>query len=57
MTRGVSGTGLGLYICRGLVEGMNGRMRVTSREGAGSTFSFELPVAQARVGLSVRPDE
>jgi signal transduction histidine kinase len=48
MTRGVSGTGLGLYICRGLVEGMNGRMRVTSREGAGSTFSFELPVAQAR---------
>ena len=48
MTRGVSGTGLGLYICRGLVEGMNGRMRVTSREGAGSTFSFELPVARTR---------
>jgi signal transduction histidine kinase len=48
MTRGVGGTGLGLYICRELVEGMNGRMWVTSREGAGSTFSFELPVALAR---------
>jgi signal transduction histidine kinase len=48
MTRGVGGTGLGLYICRELVEGMNGRMWVTSREGAGSTFSFELPVAGPR---------
>jgi signal transduction histidine kinase len=47
MTRGVGGTGLGLYICRELVAGMNGRMWVESREGAGSTFSFELPVAPA----------
>ena len=45
MTRGVGGTGLGLYISRELVRGMNGRMWVTSREGAGSTFSFELPIA------------
>jgi signal transduction histidine kinase len=45
MKGGVGGTGLGLYICRELVEGMHGRMWVTSREGAGSTFSFELPVA------------
>ena len=45
MTRGVGGTGLGLYICRELVEGMHGRMWVTSVEGEGSTFSFELPVA------------
>jgi signal transduction histidine kinase len=41
----VGGTGLGLYICRELVEGMQGRMWVTSAEGEGSTFSFELPVA------------
>jgi signal transduction histidine kinase len=45
MTRGVGGTGLGLYICRELVEGMHGRMWVTSTEGEGSTFAFELPAA------------
>jgi PAS domain S-box-containing protein len=45
MTRGVGGTGLGLYICRGLIRRMDGRISVESREGAGSTFSFELPVA------------
>ena len=45
MTRGVGGTGLGLYISRELVEGMRGQMWVTSTEGEGSTFSFELPAA------------
>ena len=45
MTRGVGGSGLGLYICREIVQHMNGRIWVTSREGAGSTFTFELPVA------------
>ena len=45
MTRGVGGTGLGLYICRELVQRMDGRIWVTSREGEGSTFSFDLPLA------------
>ena len=45
MTRGIGGTGLGLYICRELVQAMSGRIWVASREGGGSTFSFELPVA------------
>jgi len=42
---GAGGTGLGLFIARGLVTAMGGRIWVASREGEGSRFSFELPVA------------
>jgi signal transduction histidine kinase len=45
LSRGVEGTGLGLYICRQLVQQMDGRIWVRSREGQGSTFAFELPTA------------
>jgi PAS domain S-box-containing protein len=45
LTRGVGGTGLGLYICRALVHRMNGRIWLDSRENVGSTFAFELPTA------------
>jgi signal transduction histidine kinase len=47
MTRGVGGSGLGLYICKGLVERMNGEIWVKSEPGRGSTFIFELPLAAA----------
>jgi len=42
---GQRGTGLGLFIARGLVTAMGGRIWVESREGEGSTFAFELPAA------------
>ncbi|HEX6951372.1 MAG TPA: GAF domain-containing protein [Gaiellaceae bacterium] len=41
------GTGLGLFIARGLVTAMGGRIWVSSREGEGSRFAFELPAAVA----------
>jgi PAS domain S-box-containing protein len=42
---GQGGTGVGLFIARGLVTAMGGRIWVESREGEGSTFAFELPAA------------
>jgi PAS domain S-box-containing protein len=44
---GGQGTGLGLFLVRGLVTAMGGRIWVTSEEGAGSRFTFELPLAGA----------
>jgi signal transduction histidine kinase len=43
-TKGVGGSGLGLYICRELVERMEGRLWVESEPGVGSRFAVELPV-------------
>ncbi len=40
----VSGSGLGLYICRLIAEGHGGRIWVESEPGHGSTFSLLLPL-------------
>ena len=37
------GTGLGLYVCKGLVERLNGKLEVDSLPGKGSTFRLLLP--------------
>jgi signal transduction histidine kinase len=50
--RGIGGSGLGLYISRELVRTMHGRIWVESDAGKGSTFTFELPLAE-RVTVSV----
>jgi len=47
LTRQHQGSGLGLSICRGIVEGHGGRIWVKSEPGKGATFYASLPAAQS----------
>jgi signal transduction histidine kinase len=42
----VSGTGIGLYLVRQVVEGHGGQVSVMSQPGKGTAFEIDLPVAQ-----------
>ena len=43
LNRFVQGTGLGLVICKSIVERLGGSLTVTSKTGEGSVFSFSIP--------------
>ena len=45
---GQGGTGLGLAVCRDIVEAHHGRLRAESRLGQGSTFTIMLPACPAK---------
>jgi signal transduction histidine kinase len=58
----IDGVGLGLSIAKSMMEAVGGRLSVVSEEGAGSTFTLHLPVADgdsqtATVGSATGPGE
>ena len=44
VTRKHGGTGLGLNICKGLVEGLGGKIWIESEKGTGTTVYFTIPL-------------
>lgn len=47
LTKQHQGTGLGLFICKNIIESMDGRMWVKSTKGQGSRFYFSLPAKKS----------
>lgn len=53
-TRTIGGTGLGLFICRKIVELYNGRIWAESETGKGSTFYINLPRVSSEKATSIQ---
>lgn len=45
-TKGERGTGLGLWIVKGIIENHGGKLRVRSRVGQGTVFKIDIPVVR-----------
>jgi two-component system NtrC family sensor kinase len=56
-TKGSRGTGLGLAVSRGIVEGHGGSIGVQSEPGRGTRFIVRLPLKQAAEGNAAMPQE
>lgn len=53
---GKGGTGLGLSMCKNIIESHKGRIRVESTVGKGTAFTLKLPVAKCSPGLPISCD-
>ena len=49
-----AGTGLGLFVCRNVVEAVHGRITVGAAPGGGALFRIVLPAAAGKTGASTR---
>lgn len=54
--RKYGGTGLGLTICKNLIELQDGSLSVSSRENEGSTFRFTIPYEKAKMSKLLSDD-
>ncbi len=53
-SKGSAGTGLGLAVCKRIVEAHGGSITVESEKGKGCTFTFNLPVAHNEMNTTTR---
>jgi len=51
-TRKHGGTGLGLVICKGIAEGLNGKINLESEFGKGTSFFIHIPAPKKKITLA-----